>query len=77
MIIVIDEKPSEFSALAPLVKLADLSVLVVAIGRTKRRDAASAAQALAQMAPTNAAFVAVPSGFRAALQKGLALQPVS
>ncbi len=77
IIVVVDERPSAFSALAQLVKSADVSVLVATLGRTNRRDAAAAAEALVQMGPTNAVFVAFPAGFRAALQKALALQPAS
>ncbi len=77
IIVVVDERPSAFSALAQLVKSADLSVLVATLGRTRRRDAIIAARALVEMEPANAAFVAFPAGFRAALQKGLALQPAS
>ena len=77
VIVVIDERPSEFSALAQLVKAADVSVLLVTLGKTRRRDAAAAARTLAQMGPANATLVAFPSGFRATLQKSGALQPVS
>jgi capsular polysaccharide biosynthesis protein len=77
VIVVLDERPSEFSVLAQLVKAADVSALVVTLGRTRRRDAAAAAQALADMGCTNPVFVVFPAGFRAALQKGLALQPAS
>ncbi len=77
VIIVVDERPSQFSALAHLVKAADVSVLVVTLGKTRQRDAVAAAQALAQMDPANAVFVALPASFRTALQKGLVLQPAS
>ncbi len=77
VIVVIDERPSEFSALAQLVKAADVGVLLVTLGETRRRDAAVAAHTLVQMGPANATLVALPAGFRAALQKSGALQPVS
>jgi hypothetical protein len=77
VIVVVDERPSEFSVLAQLVKAADVTALVVTLGRTRRRDAAAAAQALADMGCRNPVFVVFPAGFRAALQKGLALQPAS
>jgi capsular polysaccharide biosynthesis protein len=77
LIVVFDERPSAFSALAQLVRSADLTVLVATLGRTRRRDAIIAARALVEMTPANAALVAFPAGFRAALQKGLALQPAS
>lgn len=77
VIVVIDERPSEFSAVAPLVRAADVSVLVVTLGKTTRRDAAAAARTLVQMGSANATLVALPSGFRATLQKSGALQPVS
>ncbi len=77
VIIVIDERPSEFSALGQLVRAADVSALVVTLARTTRRDAVSAAHELAHMGCPNAVLVVFPAGFRAALQKGLALQPAS
>jgi hypothetical protein len=77
VIVVIDERPSEFSALAHLVKAADVSVLVVTLGKTRRRDAVAAAHSLVHMEPANATLVAFPAGFRAAQLKSGALQPVS
>jgi capsular polysaccharide biosynthesis protein len=76
LVIVMEESPSEFSPFARLLKAADVSVLVVTLGRTNRQRAAASARSLARIASGHALLFACPAGFRAKLQKELTLQPV-
>ena len=76
LVIVMEDSPSEFSPFARLVRAADVSVLVVTLGRTNRQRAASSARSLVRIASGPALLFACPAGFRAKLQKELTLQPV-
>lgn len=76
LVIVMEDSPSEFSPFARLVRAADVSVLVVTLGRTNRARAESSARSLVRIASGPALMFACPAGFRAKLQKELTLQPV-
>lgn len=76
LVIVMEDSPSEFSPFARLLKAADVSVLVVTLGKTNRERAAKSARALARIASGHALLFACPAGFRPKLQKELTLQPV-